>query len=258
MNTKKSILIIFVFLLGITLLLLELPRQYYKLQDQKLLEERGTAKYDTKITKTVNDFSSKLDSFLSYDPYSSTNGIGYTKELTNSETIEVFEKLIQEFETMTDGGPEKVIDVMKSSSTKSQCFTAQVFQLLNNEQFIWEVGNLEFSLTSLDIQGRIIYDTDTYKIIMICWYCSNSETAIALLLKPIEYAPVYDYYSAYAEDICFGQEAEFLITHPFPVSIYDLEETSLLKDLNELSEYFWPEDMIQYMSIATDSDFIQE
>lgn len=239
---NKSILkifLVFVFLLGITLLLLEIPKQYYTYYDQKLFSERGLSKYETASVKNIHSFQSKLYSFISYNPDSSTNGIGYTKELTQHETDEIFKKMIREFETMTDGTPEKLIDAMKDSSTKTQCFTAQIFQLVQNEQFIWEVGNLVFSLPQLDVQGRIIYDTDSYKIIMFYLFCHAEFDDDLFIIKQIDETSVLDYYADVSKEIYFLQEPECSIIFPFSVHIEYLEYNSLLKELDELSNYFW-------------------
>lgn len=250
----KSKIIIFISLILLTLLLLEIPKQYYMVHDKKLFAEQGTDKYETQVAKTVDDFVSKLDSFITYSSSSPTSGIGYTRELAEKEASEVFQKLVQELELLTAGEPEHLITEMKLPTVKVKCFTAQIFQLIKEEQFIWEVGFLEFSVPTLAIHGRIIYDTDSYKIILCLWTSDNQKYETGtLLVKPLDESSVdaiINYYSEFTKKPYIEQQLEYTVICPFLVPIYYVEDSSLFRDLHELANYFWystePEKMIRY------------
>ena len=72
----KNKAVIFVILILFTLLLLEIPKQYYLVQDQKLLMEQGSEQHEILHTSTTIDFSFKLNSFFNSSASLPTSGIG--------------------------------------------------------------------------------------------------------------------------------------------------------------------------------------
>ena len=241
----KNKIFIFLTLALFTLFLLELPRHYYNAQDQKLLLQQGSDFYESPITSTVNDFAIKIESFFNYNP--PTNGIGYTKELTQSETNIVVENIAKELKLIApDSSQSAFLDHVFSdenlSSAPSRCFTAQVFHRQANTQYVWEVGYLDLFTPQYHIPyATIIYDTDTYKIIFLAWNMPKYEIKDYSYISNNNVFTGETYYDGIAKEIsyCFVDDGLGGFLYPYPISYEYVEDYTLYHDLKELAKYFW-------------------
>ena len=57
----KNKIIVLIALVGFTVLLLELPKLYYKISDNNLFLHEGMDHYESVVTSTVSDFSLKIE-----------------------------------------------------------------------------------------------------------------------------------------------------------------------------------------------------
>ena len=241
----KNKIFIFLTLALFTLSLSELPRHYYNAQDQKLLLQKGSDFYKSPITSTVNDFAIKIESFFNYNP--PTNGIGYTKELTQSETNIVVENIAKELKLIASPSTQSAfLDYAFSkevlSSAPSRCFSAQVFHRQANTQYVWEVGYLDLFTPQYHIPyATIIYDTDTYKIIFLAWNMPKYEIKDYSYISNDNVFTGETYYDGISKEIsyCFVDDGLGGFLYPVPIPYEYVEDYTLYHDLKELAKYFW-------------------
>lgn len=252
----KNKAVIFVILILFTLLLLEIPKQYYLVQDQKLLMEQGSEQHEILHTSTTIDFSFKLNSFFNSSASLPTSGIGYTKELNEDETLIVLENISEELQLLIDKRSELFLSTIEQPSTQSRCFTAQVFQRQEETQYIWEVGFLELLTQKNQLPfARIIYDTDTYKIIMLIWEIPKEETQFITDSYVRDLNSAANYYSDISGEIYIQDNINSGIIYPIPIPYEFTETSTLYPDLVALAEYFWGE---KYSSDLIQEGYIQK
>ena len=238
----KSKLFIFIALICFTFLLLEIPKQYYKAQDQKLLLEQGNEQYKTTTTRTEIDLSLKLNSFFSYATGMPTSGIGYTNILSESESATVVENILIELRLLTDKRFGSLFTDTEQQPITGRCFTAQVFYRKEETQYVWEAGFLELFTPKNNLPfAKIIYDTDTYKILVFMWEFPKEETYTEDVLA-FDWSSALEYYEDITDEICIEDYISVGITYPSSMPYKFLESSSLFQDLNELADYFWHRD----------------
>lgn len=244
----KNKVLIFFILAGFTLLLLDIPKKYYLIQDQNLLTEQGRNKYETAQTNTINDFSQKIESFFNYTSGLPTNGIGYTKELSAAEISVVIEHISNELQFIAAPYEQSVFldsvfcdEVL--SAAPAQCFTAQVFQRQAETQYVWEVGYLIlFSPKNHIPFANVIYDTDTYKIIMLNWNMPADEIDYKYISNSNTWEErVAEYYFDVAKEFSymFIDDGRAGLFYPSPLPHTFVSTSTLYHDLQELAQYFW-------------------
>ena len=238
----KNRMLIFIALVCFTLLLLELPKQYYKMQDQTLLLDQGSARYKHPVTNTVNDFSLKIESFFNYTSGLPTSGIGYTKELTETEISSVLENITEELQLVAKPYSKSLFSSQNLACVKSRGFTAQVFQRYDESQYVWEVGCLELlSPKNQEPFSRIIYDTETYKIIMLMWVIPINEMEYIAESYIKDWDSTLHYYADISKEINIEEFGYSGIIYPVPIPFEYVETSTLYHDLAELADFFWYE-----------------
>ncbi len=206
-----KLVLIILALLAVTLLFLELPRLYYKYSDYQLLKEGWTKKYDSANEKSKKDGFKEAEKYFSYvgdrecDFYDSavTEGIDYELAL----------KLASEMQLLLSPDCEEIIEEFIIES-KNALGTTQTL-LYGRKQ--WEVGFLNFDLPKFDLNGTIVYDANTFKIVWLeCVYWPETQTQKVETEKDI----VAEYYKELVSaDICVFQGPGDVIISPFPNNV---------------------------------------
>lgn len=243
----RNKIIVFIGLIGFTLLLLELPRQYYKMMDNNLFLYEGTDYYDSIETSIVSDLNLKIESFFRSNANLATNRIGYANILSEEETNQVMEKISSELKIIT--GPneksafsEYVFSEEALSYVTKRCFTAQILYRRANEQYVWELGYLDLFSKYNNPFATIVYDTDTYKIIFMAWGIDKYNLQKYQWISNSNKGPfVKEYYDGISDDISSSFIDDGLGGHFYPVSMsfVKVDTSTLYSDLKELARGFW-------------------
>ena len=243
----KNKILFFIVLAGFTLLLLELPKQYYKAADNKLYFHQGNGYYESTMTSTVKDFDLKVESFFKQNTDFLTRGIGYTKVLSEEEIEVVVDRIVPEVESVVrpyepSAFKDYVFSAEILSEVTKRCFTAQIFYRKADVQHVWELGYLDlFTVKNNVPYATIIYDTDTYKIIMMTWNMPLEEIEDFRWRSNSYSGPFPKEYYGKKGDVSYSYIDDGLGGDFYPVSMsYHLVDTSTLySDLKELARNFW-------------------
>lgn len=232
---RNKLVIIFPLLLIATLLLLELPRLYYAYWDEALLKESGNSQYETTEVKNMDELLQKMEAFTTYSTTSSASDIGYTEAFTSETLVNEIENLTAEIYQLTGGMYATVLKEMKDGQVEAQGMIAQ-FICFTEEQYVWDIGFLEFSLPKLGVNGQIIYDGDTYKIFSMELVCEADFYDMA----DVEIAEkvVLQYYEGMIlHEITLIRDEHYLLVSPF--SLDEIDNSELFQELYDLRNYYW-------------------
>lgn len=166
-------------LLGITFLLLEIPKQYYRYQDTQFMKESGESKYEIQEVAELREFQQKAEVFRNEKAMVE---IGYVRDLVSYEFVSVFESLTQEFEKLTGGVFQKTIQGMKNPHVRGGTGNVfQVIQLSDTEkiEYVWKIGYFQFLISGTG-KLEFYYDADTYKIFLVSWYLPDETDLIRI------------------------------------------------------------------------------
>lgn len=231
-NVHKWLKILFVFLslLIATLFLLEIPRIYYRYADGQLLKESGYSKYKNHDTKDRGEFWERAEKFLSYNSTEEPAYIEHSTTLVEEEIYEVVLQLVQELSILLDGNCKVVLEELLVSYKEAYIFETQI---VYGDDY-WEVGFFEFSLSALGIDGVILYDVDTYKILWVEWYyLPEGEEPTIFTTEEL----ILEYYEDMdSGGVSFVQDMGYVCITPFPEEIL---RDKLLEDLYKLGERIW-------------------
>ena len=244
----KNKIIVLIALVGFTVLLLELPKLYYKISDNNLLLYEGKDHHEAVVTSTVSDLSLKIESFFRTNADLATSRIGYASELSKDETEQVMKKMSSEFKIIT--GPDEesvfteyVFSEEAISNWTKRCYTAQILYRKGSVQHVWELGYLDLFAPHNNVPfGTIIYDTDTYKILLMTWRISEKELENYVWKSNSNRGPfVKEYYEDISEAYSYSFIDYGLGGHFYPASMYYnvVDTETLYSDLKELARSFW-------------------
>lgn len=231
-NRHKWLRILFMFLslLILTLFLLEIPRIYYRYEDARLLEEVGFSEYKNQSTKDRGDFRERAEKFLAYSSSKEPAYIEYSTTLSEELLYENVLQLVQELSLLLDGNCKVVLEELLVSYKEAHGFTVQ---FIYGDDY-WDVGFFEFTLSKIGMDGIILYDVDTYKILWVEWnYLPEGEEPTIFTTEELilEYYEGMDFY-----DVLLVQDMGYVCITPFPEEVL---RDKLLEDLYKLRERIW-------------------
>ena len=135
-------------LLAVTLILLEVPKQYYQQHDQRLLEESFSSQYEMQTVRAMESFLKKREVFLEDMNDERSFTIGYTQRMDWSDVVkeELNYKIQSEIENLSEA-VRKIMEMQCVKGWDAEGYTAQIicFADQKGEQYFWEIGRLNFT-----------------------------------------------------------------------------------------------------------------
>ena len=160
---KKALkyLLLFTVLWSATLLLLEVPEIYFRIQEERLLTERGQSVYELKtVSKEMLLFSEKLELFKNGKGYMLDKEVVFQEEMLTKAEIQVAE----EIDVLLNGIYEPVTKALTAGEADSQGVSIGVIYTEKDKTYTWDIGVFVFETYSPHWGGIVFYDMDTGKL----------------------------------------------------------------------------------------------
>ena len=239
---KKALkyLLLFAVLWSATWLLLELPEIYFRIQEERLLTERGQSIYELKtVNRDMLLFSDKLELFK--------NGKGYMldKEVVFQEEMitEAEKRVAEEIDALLNGMYEPVTKALTAGEADSQGFSVGVIYTEKDKTYTWDIGVFVFETYSPHWGGIVFYDMDTGKLFYLSMEMiddMDGKTEKMLTSQEFGEKDWQPYVEEYYEGISVPwKEAEFEIGRYVliaPMSWLEWENSTMVSELSMLCE----------------------
>lgn len=239
-KTNKRFMIL-LFLLVITIFLMEIPGLVFQREDKLLLKESASSKYEMKIIRNIKSLSSKIDFLRQKDTLFT---VGYADIYEEEAIAEKTTRLFKEFDKLTgavSGTYEEFLKQTEGNITVHG-FETQIIcrSETEKEQYVWKIGMAFFQLSKYGDAIVFIYDVDTYQIIFLEWILD--ETFDYFANQNITECEFNEAISQYYDEDILEKITMFKAKGYGVISVFpedDRYENRLLIELYNLHNYYW-------------------
>ena len=159
---KSGVVIISLAIL--TLIMIELPKQYYNRSDEKLLEKVEIDNYSISLVSEEMNLRQKIKALASND---SIVGEGKKTNFTEAEQNELTARLLDETEIILDDEWNELLkECITGDTTLRHWERMQIIQVIDDKIYSFDLGAMAYMDEDSDENnGVIFFDIDTGKIL---------------------------------------------------------------------------------------------